>query len=647
MPRGRKLTLGIDRPPCPLGHSGTVLLDGHRKIQGGAHDKQRYICVPDDGSGRHKFSPSLPARRSRLHGSHRRLCLACQRPYQRNDGVPTARHFVFAVKEQASILDLIGKGQSFRAISRAFRSHLGRPSLEAHLAMDYLDVFGPIVIGRVAEQRWPLVVQLDAKPLRRRIHRRRPRPTGVVTRSLPWPQSLRQRRRSDRRKRGKLRRQGRIPQMGRILVATGADAPGRIARPVLMRFAGAGDEEGWFEFLDALRGEPAYVVSDRDQAIIAAVKRRWPTATHYFCEQHLAHNAELAARRDRVFDQQMRDHIERSMWEPGDWAAFEQEVRTRRAPNLQRWMAETAPLVAQQFTVRRAGFPRSAGATEGVIARLTASVIDRRHVYRNAERLNRVLALICADLAGHGGEERYTRILRAWLRRRDGRVVADWRAEQDRHHVSSIDELIADAEQRQHALHLRRNAASGVGRRIAHGAPLGRRLDVPSRTPADGGSVAGTFVADYPRLAAEWDVRRNPGRTTETTPAGSGTKVNWKCPAGPDHEWAAPPGSRTLRGSNCPFCTHRRVALSGSLATTHPEVAACWHSRNGALKPTDVTCASQREVWWQCPRYKTHVFTQQIRVRVQTTIGCRTCAAAAGKPGRPRQPRLAARSSAA
>lgn len=39
-----------------------------------------------------------------------------------------------------------------------------------------------------------------------------------------------------------------------------------------------------------------------------------------------------------------------------------------------------------------------------------------------------------------------------------------------------------------------------------------------------------------------------------------------------------------------------------SIAITHPEIAAQWHpSRNGDLKPTDVTFGSNKKVWWLCP----------------------------------------------
>ncbi|MCD4776796.1 MAG: zinc-ribbon domain-containing protein [Candidatus Aegiribacteria sp.] len=37
------------------------------------------------------------------------------------------------------------------------------------------------------------------------------------------------------------------------------------------------------------------------------------------------------------------------------------------------------------------------------------------------------------------------------------------------------------------------------------------------------------------------------------------------------------------------------------LSETHPEVAAQWHpSKNGNLKPDDVTYGMRKNVWWIC-----------------------------------------------
>jgi hypothetical protein len=84
---------------------------------------------------------------------------------------------------------------------------------------------------------------------------------------------------------------------------------------------------------------------------------------------------------------------------------------------------------------------------------------------------------------------------------------------------------------------------------------------------------------------------------------GSGRKIWWKCPRGPDHEWRASAYNRTAReGTGCPFCAGRDVSVTNSLATLRPDLAKQWHpTRNGKLSPDRVIAGSTRLLWWRCP----------------------------------------------
>ena len=82
--------------------------------------------------------------------------------------------------------------------------------------------------------------------------------------------------------------------------------------------------------------------------------------------------------------------------------------------------------------------------------------------------------------------------------------------------------------------------------------------------------------------------------------AGSGEKKSWMCAKG--HVFEAKVAHRA-NGSNCPFCTNRKV-LAGfnDLATTHPALAeqAC------GWDPTTVTYGSGKPRKWSCS--KGHIF---------------------------------------
>jgi hypothetical protein len=59
------------------------------------------------------------------------------------------------------------------------------------------------------------------------------------------------------------------------------------------------------------------------------------------------------------------------------------------------------------------------------------------------------------------------------------------------------------------------------------------------------------------------------------------------------------------------------------LATTHPDLAAQWHSaRNGTLAPQQVTAGSEKRAWWICP--KGHEWEARISDRAKGR-GCPVC----------------------
>jgi hypothetical protein len=131
------------------------------------------------------------------------------------------------------------------------------------------------------------------------------------------------------------------------------------------------------------------------------------------------------------------------------------------------------------------------------------------------------------------------------------------------------------------------------------------------------------------RLAAQWHPVRNARLGPTQVTAGSGRPIWWKCPKGPDHERQATVASRTSRsgGAGCPFCSGRRVSATNSLATRFPQVAAQWHpTKNGRLRPSDVTARTGRAVWWKCPKGPDHEWRAVVGNRTSRGVGCPYCA---------------------
>ena len=151
---------------------------------------------------------------------------------------------------------------------------------------------------------------------------------------------------------------------------------------------------------------------------------------------------------------------------------------------------------------------------------------------------------------------------------------------------------------------------------------LGKTGGVAFAVPKPGESLADLF----PDVAAQWHPTKNGDLLPTGVVAGSGRKVWWKCPEGPDHEWDAKVDHRTRSGSGCPACAGQAVSVTNSLASLFPEIAAEWHpTKNGDLLPTGVVAGSGRKVWWKCPEGPDHEWDDWIGHRTLRGHGCPCC----------------------
>jgi len=154
-----------------------------------------------------------------------------------------------------------------------------------------------------------------------------------------------------------------------------------------------------------------------------------------------------------------------------------------------------------------------------------------------------------------------------------------------------------------------------------------------------------SIASHFPALLAEWHPTKNGSVSPHTTAFTSREHAWWLCPKNSLHEWSAQIRTRTIGGCGCPFCAHRRVNPSNSLATLAPVIAAEWHpDRNGALTAHMVGTGSHRVVWWRCGRDQSHSWEAEVRLRVEGIGSCPACKAAGFIPrtqpsGRPRKKR--------
>ena len=112
-----------------------------------------------------------------------------------------------------------------------------------------------------------------------------------------------------------------------------------------------------------------------------------------------------------------------------------------------------------------------------------------------------------------------------------------------------------------------------------------------------------------PELAKQWHPTKNGNlKPTEVT-CGATKRVWWIFPYDDpetgmrhDFEWQASIQSRN-HGSGCPYLSHQLIRKGfNDLQAVNPELAKQWHpTKNGNLKPTEVTANSNKKVWWLLP----------------------------------------------
>ncbi len=144
----------------------------------------------------------------------------------------------------------------------------------------------------------------------------------------------------------------------------------------------------------------------------------------------------------------------------------------------------------------------------------------------------------------------------------------------------------------------------------------------------------------FPEIAKEWHPTKNESLTPNDVTFASSKKVWWQCLNQIDHIYEAKISHRTRKENPtvCKVCALNKRSLKKSppeksLATLFPEIAKEWHpTKNESLTPNDVTSASHRKVWWQCKRFKDHVWDATVANRTRGETGCRFCSNQSSKP---------------
>ena len=135
-----------------------------------------------------------------------------------------------------------------------------------------------------------------------------------------------------------------------------------------------------------------------------------------------------------------------------------------------------------------------------------------------------------------------------------------------------------------------------------------------------------SLTTNYPNLVNEWDYEKNHPLIPDQFSGGSNKKVWWLCHKGHSYDSSISGRTRKDGSRGCPYCSGRRVSEDNNLLSLSPKVSSEWHpSKNGDLKPDEVTYSSHKKVWWLC--HKEHSYDARINDRTSKDkpTGCPQC----------------------
>ncbi|MGE4573289.1 zinc-ribbon domain-containing protein [Parachlamydia sp.] len=140
-------------------------------------------------------------------------------------------------------------------------------------------------------------------------------------------------------------------------------------------------------------------------------------------------------------------------------------------------------------------------------------------------------------------------------------------------------------------------------------------------------SATNSLVVLFPEISKQFHPTKNGSLQSNQLTVGSGRKIWWKCPNGPDHEWDETPYNRAINNLGCPCCSGRQLSITNSLQAKYSEIANQFHStKNNGLTADKVLAGSAVKYWWKCDKGPDHEWEATANERTSNKSGCPHCA---------------------
>lgn len=131
-----------------------------------------------------------------------------------------------------------------------------------------------------------------------------------------------------------------------------------------------------------------------------------------------------------------------------------------------------------------------------------------------------------------------------------------------------------------------------------------------------------TDLRDYPEVLQQFDHKKNRGINPNRLPVGQ--KVHWRCTKVKSHTWISG-FYRTTSGERCPYCRGKFPSSTNNLSL-RKDLASQFHpTRNGNLKPRQLSLTSNRILWWKCKKGPDHEWQARLNSRAKADGNCPFC----------------------
>jgi hypothetical protein len=430
----RAHTIEVPRCPRPAHGTSAVVRGGTYGVSG--HRRQLFLCRPHRGSP-HRFAGTLPRELTTEP-----LCVECLTVLHPHEGPPYPQAYQFPARQVAAALVAVGKGDAYHKAAEDARTNATRVRRNRRTASkkrarfygangtptgDWVEVFAPILWQPHAPTAWPEIVAFDDLPFAGIAKSKRTAASKPI-----WP-ALPSRVTSGR---------GGRPLFA-VLGAYGYKANGLPDHLWLLRAVPTPSTANITAYLLSLPGIPRVVICDPSWAWNKAIREAWPapnTPEIVWSEYHLKETLTRILNRAGIgADHRLRKALAVAFWDAASWAAFDAESRRWGIRELDDWLDRRGPRVGAQIvnhTTRQVR--RTTGGIEKALKVVKSRLYDRRALFSNRERTDRLLMLMTLDHRGLADERRYAKEIREWLTARGGRPDSNQGAIADTRRTSSL-----------------------------------------------------------------------------------------------------------------------------------------------------------------------------------------------------------------